>query len=171
MSRPADDDTIVVGSHYRIPRQPSLGTLVLAITLVAGCGYVPGLGPAVDIPMGVQHEMSVAEVEQAVRSAVADDARALGRLIRPFRVTSIRLVAPFESVSTPRPDGSPSPMSFSTNTTTWVVEAEGTFRDCASTCSTYADAVVVVEDRRGAIVGRHAKGPMTLDRTPTAPRS
>ena len=145
--------------------------IVLAMAPVAGCGYVPGLGPAVDVPMGIHHEMSVAEVEQAVRTAVADDARALGRLIRPFRVTSIRLVAPFESVSTPRPDGSPSPMSFSTNTTTWVVEAEGTFRDCASTCSTYSDAVVVVEDGRGTIVGRHANGPMTLDRTPTAPRS
>jgi hypothetical protein len=114
--------------------------------------------------------MSVAEVEQAVRTAVADDARDLGRMIRPFRVTSIRLVAPFEPVSTSSPDGSPAPMSFSTNATTWVVEAEGTFRDCASTCSTYSDAVVVIEDGRGTIVGRHANGPMTLDRTRMRPR-
>lgn len=147
-----------------------IGAVVLASAVVAGCGYVPGLGPAVDIPTGLPHEMSVAEVEQAVRTAVADDARALGRLIRPFRVTSIRLIAPFQPVSAASPDGSPASMSFSTNTTTWVVEAEGTFRDCASTCSTYSDAVVVVEDGRGEIVGRHANGPMTLDRTPT-PRS
>lgn len=74
---------------------------------MAGCGYVPGLGPAVDIPTGVPHEMSVADVEQAVRTAVADDARALGRLIRPFRVTSIRLIAPFQPVSAASPDGQP----------------------------------------------------------------
>ncbi len=168
MSRSADDDTGVVGSDHRIPRQPSLG--VVLATIVAACGYVPGLGPAVDIPTGLHHEMTVAEVEQAVRTAVADDARDLGRMIRPFRVTSIRLVAPFEPVSTASPDGSPAPMSFSTNTTTWVVEAEGTFRDCASTCSTYSDAVVVIEDGRGTIVGRHANGPMTLDRTRMRPR-
>jgi hypothetical protein len=134
--------------------------------IVSGCGYVPGVGPAVDIPTGLRHEMSVADVERAVRIASADDARALGRLIRPFRVTSIRLVAPFEPVSTSSPDGTPSTMSFSTNTTTWVIEAEGTFRFCASTCSTYSEAVVVIDDRRATIVGRHANGPMTLDRTP-----
>ena len=155
-------------THAR--RRASRARLVglgLAVGIVAGCGHVPGLGPAVDIPVGLPHEMSVTEVGRTVRTAVADDARALGRLIRPLRVTSIRLVAPFQPVSTASPDGSPSPMSFSTNTTTWVVEAEGTFRDCASTCSTYTDAVVVIEDGRGTIVGRHATGPMTLDRTPT----
>jgi hypothetical protein len=141
------------------------GVVVLATVLV-GCGYVPGLAPVVQIPAGVSHEMSVGQVQRAVRTAVADDARELGRLIRPFRVTSIRLVAPFERVDAPAADGRRSPMSFSTNTTTWVVEAEGTFRDCASTCSTYTMAVVVVDDSRGTIVGRHPDGPMTLDRTP-----
>jgi hypothetical protein len=168
MSRQADDDTDVVGTtRRRALDRSALGVLLAAI--VTSCGYVPGLGPVVDIPRGLHHEMSVADVEQAVQTAVAVDARALGRVIRPFRVASIRLVAPFEPVSTPRPDASPSSMSFSTNTTTWVVEAEGTFRDCASTCSTYSDAVLVIEDGRGTIVGRHANGPMTLDRTPIPP--
>jgi hypothetical protein len=81
-------------------------------------------------------------------------------------VTSIRLVAPFEAVSTSNLDGRPPSVSFSTNTTTWVVEAEGTFRDCASTCSIYAHAVVVIDDDRGTIVGRHANGPTMLDPTP-----
>jgi hypothetical protein len=112
--------------------------------------------------------MSVRQVEQAVRASVADDAAALGRVIRPLRLISIRLVAPFERVRTGGPDETLSPMSFSTDTTTWVVQAEGTFRDCASTCATYSAAVIVIEDSRGQIVGRHAAGPRTLDRT--APR-
>jgi hypothetical protein len=63
------------------------------------------------------------------------------------------------------PDGEPSSLTFSTDTTTWVVHAEGTFRDCASTCSTYDTAIVVVEDGRGVIVARDANGPTTLDLT------
>ena len=109
--------------------------------------------------------MSVDQVEQTVQASVVKDAEALGRLIRPFRVTSIRLVAPFQPVATAEPDGRPSSLTFSTDTTTWVVHAEGTFRDCASTCSTYDAAVVVVEDARGVIVGRDANGPTTLETT------
>ena len=108
--------------------------------------------------------MSVGEVERTIRATVATDAAALRREIRPFRLLSIRLVAPFERVRTFRADDEPSTLSFSTNATTWVVRAEGTFRDCASTCSTYWSAVVVVDDTRGQIIGRHAAGPMTLDR-------
>ena len=93
------------------------------------------------------------------------DAEALGRVLRPFRVTSIRLVAPFEPVATSERDGDPSTLTFSSNTTTWVVQAEGTFRDCASTCLTYEAAVVVVDDARGVIVGRDPDGPMTMDAT------
>ena len=81
--------------------------------------------------------MSVDQVEQTVEASVVNDAGALGRVIRPFRVTSVRLVAPFQSVATAEPDGRPSTLTFSTDATTWVVHAEGTFRDCASTCSTY----------------------------------
>ena len=138
----------------------------MAALVASGCAYVPGLAPSVEIPAGIGHRMSVGDVEQRVRASVADDAATLGRVIRPFRVTSIRLVAPFERVRTGGADGSPSPLSFSTNTTTWVVHAEGTFRDCASTCATYSAAVLVVDDSGGRIVGRHALGPMTLDETP-----
>jgi hypothetical protein len=56
-------------------------------------------------------------------------------------------------------------MTFNTDATTWVVQAEGTFRDCASACSTYWAAIIVIEDARGTIVGRHAAGPRTLDQT------
>ena len=94
----------------------------------------------------------------------ADD-EALGRVLRPFRVRSIRLVAPFEPVSSNDPDGQPSALTFSTDTTSWVVQVEGTFRDCASTCLTYEAAVVVIDDGRGVIVGRDPNGPMTLDAT------
>lgn len=137
--------------------------LVLAAAVVSACGYVPGLGPTVEIPAGLDHRMSVGQVEGTIRAAVAIDAAALRREIRPFRLLSIRLVAPFERVRTSAADTAPSTMSVSTDTTTWVVRAEGTFRDCASTCSTYWSAVVVVDDSRGHIVGRHAAGPMTLD--------
>ena len=149
-----------------------LAALPLAVVIAAGCGDVPGLPPAVDIPPGVVHRMSVDQVEQIVGAAIAKDAEALGRVLRPFRVRSIRLVAPFEPVASTGPDGGPSALTFSTDTTTWVVNAEGTFRDCASACSTYEAAVVVVDDTRGAIVGRDPNGPMTLDRTvPRAERA
>jgi len=140
-----------------------LAALPLAAVLAAACGYVPGLPPAVDIPPGMMHRMSVDQVQQKVHASVVADAEALGRVLRPFRVTSIRLVAPFEPVASSGPDGEPSNVTFSTDTTTWVVRAEGTFRDCASTCSTYEAAVVVVDDLRGLIVGRDPSGPMTLD--------
>lgn len=145
-----------------------LAALPFAAVIVAACGYVPGLPPAVDIPPGVAHRMSVDQVQQTVGASVAKDAAALGRALRPFRVTSIRLVAPFEPVATDDPDGDRSALTFSTDTTTWVVQAEGTFRDCASTCSTYEAAVLVIDDGRGLIVGRDADGPMTLD--PASPR-
>jgi hypothetical protein len=142
-----------------------VAALPLAASMAAACGYVPGLPAAVDIPPGVGHRMSVAQVEQTVLASVVKDSEALGRVIRPFRVRSIRLVAPFEPVRTTERDGQLSSLTFSTDTTTWVVHAEGTFRDCASTCSTYSAAVVVVDDGRGLIVGRDANGPMTLDPT------
>lgn len=140
----------------------SLVWILVATAIVGGCGYVPGLGPAVEIPGGVGHRMSVGDVEQTIRANVASDVVATGRQIRPFRVVSIRLVAPFERVHPTPPDGG-STMSFSTNTTTWVVRAEGTFRDCASTCATYSSALLVVEDARGVIVGREPAGPASLD--------
>jgi hypothetical protein len=133
------------------------------MALVCGCGYVPGFGPSVDIPSGLVHRMSVAQVEQTVRADVAADVVAVGREIRPFRVVSIRLVAPFERVRPTPADDGPTTMSFSTNTATWVVQAEGTFRDCASTCATYWAAILVVEDARGVIVGRDPAVPTTLD--------
>ena len=131
--------------------------------MAAACGYLPGLPPAVDMPPGVPHRMSVEQVQQTVQASVVDDAEALGRVLRPFHVSSIRLVAPFEPVRTAEPDGEASSMTFSSDTTTWVVLAEGTFRDCASTCSTYDAAVVVVDDARALIVGRDPNGPMTFD--------
>jgi len=149
----------------RRPLPWKLAVLTIAAVIVAACGYVPGLPPAVDIPPGVTHLMSVDQVQQTVAASVRADAEALGRVLRPFRVTSIRLVAPFEPVSSNDPDGQPSALTFSTDTTSWVVSAEGTFRDCASTCSTYEAAVIVVDDARGLIVGRDPDGPMTLDAT------
>ena len=143
----------------------SLTWLGVAAAVVAGCGYVPGLGPAVDIPGGVAHRMSIGDVEQTIRANVAADVVAVGRQIRPFRVVSIRLVAPFERVHQMRSEGE-STMSFSTNTTTWVVHAEGTFRDCASTCAIYWAAILVVEDARGAVVGRDPAGPTSLEARP-----
>ena len=134
--------------------------LGLAIAVISGCGYVPALGPSVEIRGGVAHRMSLAQVEQTVRANVTADVLAVGREIRPFRVVSIRLVAPFERV---RPRAAEaSTMSFSTNTTTWVVRAEGTFHDCASTCAVYSAAILVVEDARGVIIGRDPAGPTTL---------
>jgi hypothetical protein len=149
----------------RRPRTWKVAALPVATVIVAACGYVPGLPPAVDIPPGVTHRMSVDQVQQTVGASVSADAEALGRVLRPFRVTSIRLVAPFEPVATSERDGDPSTLTFSSNTTTWVVQAEGTFRDCASTCLTYEAAVVVVDDARGVIVGRDPDGPMTMDAT------
>lgn len=140
------------------------GLPVLAV-IAGACGYVPGLPPAVDMPAGAGHRMSIDQVQQAVQMSVAKDAQALGRVLRPFHVTSLRLVAPFEPVGTAGPDGHASSMTFSTDTTSWVVHAQGTFRDCASTCMTYTEAVLVVDDARGVIVGREADGPMTLDAT------
>ena len=55
----------------------SLTWLGVAAAVVAGCGYVPGLGPAVDIPGGVAHRMSIGDVEQTIR-AIA------GRTIHAF---------------------------------------------------------------------------------------
>ena len=149
----------------RRPLPWKLAVLTIAAVIVAACGYVPGLPPAVDIPPGVTHRMSVDQVQQTVQASVRADAEALGRVLRPFHVKSIRLVAPFEPVSSNDPDGQPSALTFSTDTTSWVVSAEGTFRDCASTCSTYEAAVIVVDDARGLIVGRDPDGPMTLDAT------
>ena len=111
--------------------------------------------------------MSVDQVQRTVHAAVAKDSEALGRAIRPFRVVSIRLVAPFEPVRPMTPGGTPSGLTFSTDTTTWVVHAEGTFRDCASACSTYTAAIVVVDDSRGLIVAREAAGPTTVDQSST----
>ena len=155
---------------FRSPRRSPwwrLAALLLAGAVVAACGHVPGLPPAVDIPPGVVHRMSVDQVERTVQAAVVTDAKALGRAIRPFRVVSIRLVAPFEPVRTVTPSGTPSDLTFSTDTTTWVVHAEGTFRDCATACSTYTAAIVVVDDRRGLIVAREAAGPRRLDQSST----
>ena len=146
-----------------------LAALPLAAVIAAACGYVPGLPPAIDIPPGVQHRMSVEQVQETVQASVVKDAQTLGHVLRPFHVSSVRLVAAFEPVRTAEPDGQASSMTFSTDTTTWVVQVEGTFRDCASTCSTYEAAVVVVDDARGLIVGRNANGPMTLDRTKPHP--
>ncbi len=146
-----------------------LAALTVAAVIAAACGHVPGLPPAVDMPPGVMHRMSVEQVQRTVEAAVINDAEELGRVLRPFHVSSVQLVAPFEPVRTADPDGQASSMTFSTDTTTWVVHAEGTFRDCASTCSTYEAAVVVVDDLRGLIVGRDPIGPMTLD--PSAPRT
>lgn len=146
-----------------------LATLPLAAVIAGACGHVPGLPPAVDMPPGVLHRMSVEQVQGTVQASVIKDAEALGRVLRPFHVSSVRLVAPFEPVRSAEPDGQASSMTFSTDTTTWVVHAEGTFRDCASTCSTYEAAVLVVDDARGLIIGRESNGPMTLD--PSAPRN
>lgn len=151
--------------ELRRPPPWKLVALAVAAVIAAACGYVPGLPPAVDIPPGVAHRMSVDQVEQTVGASVRADAEALGRVLRPFRVRSIRLVAPFEPVSSNDPDGQPSALTFSTDTTSWVVQVEGTFRDCASTCLTYEAAVVVIDDGRGVIVGRDPNGPMTLDAT------
>jgi hypothetical protein len=140
-----------------------LAALPLAAVIAAACGHVPGLPPAVEMPPGVLHRMSVEQVQQTVQASVIEDAEALGRVLRSFHVSSVRLVAPFEPVRTAEPDGQASSVTFSTDTTTWIVHAEGTFRDCASTCSTYEAAVVVIDDARGQIVGRDANGPMTLD--------
>lgn len=140
-----------------------LGRLGLAAAILGACGYLPGFGPTLEIPGDVAHRMSVAEVEQTIRVAVADDVAAVGREIRPFRLVSVRLVAPFERVKPAVGEDAASMMSFSTNTTTWVVRAEGTFRDCASTCATYWAADLVVEDARGRIVARQPAGPTTLD--------
>ena len=142
-----------------------LAALPIAAVIAGGCGYLPGLPPAVDVPPDAAHRMSIDQVQQAVQMSVAKDAQALGRVLRPFHVTSLRLVAPFEPVGTAGPDGQASSMTFSTDTTSWVVHAEGTFRDCASTCMTYTAAVLVVDDARGVILGREADGPMTLDMT------
>jgi len=144
------------------PGWSSWAGLGLVVALVGGCGSVSGLGPTVEIPGGLAHRMSVAQVEQTVRAEVASDVVAVGREIRPFRVVGIRLVAPSERVRPTGADGR-STLSFSTNTTTWVVRAEGTFRDCASTCATYWAAILVVEDARGVIVGRDPAGPTTLE--------
>jgi hypothetical protein len=148
------------GGRFRLALGAGPG---LALALLAGCGHVPGLGPTIEIPNGVAHLMSVGQVERSARAVVASDVQALGRQIRPFRLLSIRLVAPFERVGSAEPGRDSPGMSFSTNTTTWVVLAEGTFRDCASTCATYWAATLVIEDARGTIVGRHPAGPTSLD--------
>jgi len=140
-----------------------LVALPIPAVIVLACGSVPGLPPAVDMAPGVVHRMSVEQVQQTVEASVIKDAETLGRVLRRFHVSSIRLVAPFEPVRTAEPDGQASSITFSTDTTTWVVHAEGTFRDCASTCSTYTAAVVVVDDARGLIVARNPNGPTTLD--------
>ena len=91
-----------------------LAALPFAAVIVAACGYVPGLPPAVDIPPGVAHRMSLDQVQQTAEASAVHDAAALGRVLRPFRVTSIRLVAPFEPVATDDPDGDRSALTFST---------------------------------------------------------
>jgi len=87
-----DDPTVTPGPCRSLLWR--LAALAVAAVIVAACGYVPGLPPAVDIPPGVAHRMSVDQVQQTVGASVAKDAAALGRALRPFRVTSIRLVAP-----------------------------------------------------------------------------
>ncbi len=90
-------------------------------------------GPILELPAGVSHNLTVAEVEQRV---VAEMHRgSAGLTSGPIVIRRVALVPP----NTPYPLGSPdvsgnAPGSMSHDQTMWVVEANGTDSICTSFC-------------------------------------
>jgi hypothetical protein len=126
--------------------------------IVGGCGLVP-LGPRIAIPFGMQHRMSIDQVEAVVATMVRDNVVAVREELRPFRVTRITLVPAGQRYDLTFADGSASGGSFIEDARYWAVEAEGTFRSCASSCSIYSYGLVIIDDFTGQDRGGAAREP------------
>jgi hypothetical protein len=134
-----------------------VGVILAALLVSAGCGVLPFR--SVEIPAGMTPRMSVDEVEAVVRSTVTGHVNALGGELRPFRVTRITLVPANQAYEAIDADGTPSGASFSEPFPFWAVEAEGTFRICGSTCSSYSLGLVIIDDATGEVRGDAAREP------------
>jgi hypothetical protein len=125
---------------------------------VVGCGYLP-FGPIIDVPLDTPHRMSVEQVEAVVNSVLTNNAVKIRKQLRPVRVTRITLVPAGQRYDARCADGSSSGGSFIEDAPYWAIEAEGTFRTCASSCSIYAIGVVIIDDRSGQERGSAAREP------------
>lgn len=127
-------------------------------TFVAGCGSLP-FGPWIEVPLDTPHRMSVDQVEAVVSSMLTNNAVKIRKQLRPVRVTRITLVPAGQRYDVRFADGSPSGGSFIEDGPYWAIEAEGTFRTCASSCSIYGVGVVIIDDRSGQEQGSAAREP------------
>ena len=90
---------------------------------------------------------------------VRDNVVTIRQELRPFRVTSITLVQGGQRYDVTFADGSASGGSFIEDGRYWAVEAEGTFRSCASSCSLYSYGLVIIDDATGQEQGGAAREP------------
>jgi hypothetical protein len=145
-------------------RRPSVGpaaptaTFLAVSVFVAGCGYLP-FGPVVTVPMETPHRMTVEQVQAVVSSMLTNNAVKIRRQLRPVKVTRITLVPAGQRYDARWADGSSSGGSFVEDAPYWAIEAEGTFRTCASSCSVYGVGVVIIDDRTGQERGSAAREP------------
>lgn len=132
--------------------------LVAMLLVTASCGVLP-VGRNVDVPPGVTSRMTPEEVETIVRDMVAANASAVGRELRPFRVTRITLVPANGKYEVINADGTSTGAWFSEASPFWAVEVEGTFQHCDAICSGYSQGLVIIDDASGELRGEGAREP------------
>jgi hypothetical protein len=140
---------------------PKVGLAAATIAVsavIGGCSFI-ALGPRIEIPLGMPHRMSIDQVQAVVGTMVRDNVVAIRQELRPFRVTSITLVEGGQRYDVTFADGSASGGSFIEDGRYWAVEAEGTFRSCASSCSLYSYGLVIIDDATGQEQGGAAREP------------
>jgi hypothetical protein len=146
---------------WRAPRLgPAARTVAIAgiAVMTAACGLMP-LGPRIEVPLGMPHRMSIDQVQAVVATMVRDNVVATRRELRPFRVTRITLVPGGQRYDVTFADGSASGGSFIEDARYWAVEADGTFRSCASSCSIYSYGLIIIDDLTGQDRGGAAREP------------
>jgi len=145
-------------SRPRVGRLRRAAAIAAVTAFAAGCGSLP-FGPWIEVPLDTPHRMSVAQVEAVVSSMLTNNAVKIRKQLRPVRVTRITLVPAGQRYDVRFADGSPSGGSFIEDGPYWAIEAEGTFRTCASSCSIYGVGVVIIDDQSGQEQGSAAREP------------
>jgi hypothetical protein len=132
-----------------VPDRLRVAAFAIAIATV-GCGW-PIATPSV-VGLDAPHNLHPALVEAIVQDRVAANVRVLGGVLRPLRISRIELLQPGGEFTVEWPDGTGITVITDPGERIWVVEAEGTFRDCrGGECDTWERGVVFVDDGTGAI--------------------
>ena len=135
-------------------------TAALLCSILAGCS-APSTRFALDIPDGLPHRMSLEQVVTLVRRHVASNVTALGRELRPFRVTRVVLLPRDQWYRVIDAEGSDTGVVYEQHVTSWAVEYEGTYRACDATgCQGAEYGVVIINDATGGRRGESPRGPL-----------